>query len=262
MRRLLNLLLFSTGLTGFGIAHANYAPQTLTIAAAANLADVIEVLDDAFVAQTPGAGLKVSTGSSGNFYAQIKNGAPFDVFVSADVDFPRKLAAEGSAQSNSLVIYALGRLALWSTNPAVDLSRGLLALNTADVKKLAIANPDTAPYGRAAKATLQSTGLWDAMQKKLVTGENIAQAAQFVQTGNADAGFVAYSTLRSPKLAGVGTFWLVPAEVHAPLEQAAVITLHGKDNPLAARYLAFLKSATAQSIFRQWGYDLPAAAAH
>ena len=260
MRRL-NVLLLAV-LCYAGASFAEPAPASVTIAAAANLADVIEVLDAAFVQQNPGAATKVSTGSSGNFYAQIKNGAPFDVFVSADMDFPRKLIAVGEAQSDSLLLYAVGRLALWSTNPAVDVGSGLLCLTTPAVKKLAIANTETAPYGRAAKATLQSTGLWDKLQGKLVTGENISQTAQFVQTGNADAGFVAYSTLKSPKLAGVGQFWLVPLSAHAPLEQGAVITRHGRDNPLSAKYLAFLKSANAQAIFSQYGYSIPENKAH
>ncbi|MDB5987998.1 MAG: molybdenum transporter, periplasmic molybdate-binding protein [Nevskia sp.] len=260
MRRLTILLLATLCCAGSAFAAA--APTTLTVAAAANLADVIEVLDAAFMQQTPDAVVKVSTGSSGNFYAQIKNGAPFDVFVSADMDFPRKLIADGEAQSDSLLLYAVGRLALWSTNPAVDVSSGLLCLSTPAVKRISIANTDTAPYGRAAKATLQSTGLWDKLQSKVVTGENISQAAQFVQTGNADAGFVAYSTLKSPKLAGVGQFWLVPLSAHPPLEQGAVITKHGKDNPLSAKYLAFLKSADAQTIFSQYGYSKSEAAQH
>jgi len=245
-----------------GVVPANAAATTLTVAAAANLADVIEVVDAAFMQQAPDAVVKVSTGSSGNFYAQIRNGAPFDVFVSADMDFPRKLIADGEAQRDSLLLYAVGRLALWSTNPAVDVGRGLLCLSTPAVKRIAIANTETAPYGRAAKATLQSTGLWDQLQSKLVTGENISQAAQFVQTGNADAGFVAYSSLKSPKLAGVGQFWLVPPSTHAALEQGAVITRHGKDNPLSVQYLAFLKSSEAQTIFSQYGYSTAEAKAH
>jgi len=237
-------------------ASAQFTPTPLTIAAAANLADVIEVLDASFVQQNPNAAVKVTTGSSGNFYAQIKSGAPFDVFISADMDFPRKLIADGDAQTDSLLLYAVGRLALWSTNPAVDVSNGLLCLTQPQVHKIAIANTETAPYGRAAKATLESTHLWKPLQSELVFGESISQAAQFVQTGNADVGFVAYSTLKSPKLAGVGQFWLVPLSAHPPLEQGAVITQHGGKNPLSAKYLAFLKSANARAIFGHYGYSM------
>jgi len=264
MRHLTTLFLAALLSCGFyaNAAFAQSTPAPLTIAAATNLADVIELLDASFVQQNPDAAVKVSTGSSGNFYAQIKNGAPFDVFISADMDFPRKLIAEGEAQADSLLLYAIGRLALWSTNPAVDVSRGLLCLTQPQVHKIAIANTETAPYGRAAKATLESTHLWKPLQGELVTGETISQAAQFVQTGNADVGFVAYSTLKSPRLAGVGQFWLVPLSVHPPLEQGAVITQHGENNPLSAKYLAFLKSAGAQAIFGQYGYSMASAVQH
>ncbi len=263
--RHLTLRFLAAFLASFFAASAASAQSTspaLKIAAAANLADVIEVLDASFVQHNPDAAVKVTTGSSGNFYAQIKNGAPFDVFISADLDFPHKLIADGHAQADSLLLYAVGRLALWSTNPAVDVSRGLLCLTQPQVHKIAIANTETAPYGRAAKATLESTNLWKPLQSELVTGENISQAAQFVQTGNADVGFVAYSTLKSPKLAGVGEFWLVPLSAHPPLEQGAVITRHGEKNPLSAKYLAFLKSSGAQAIFSQYGYSMASAIQH
>jgi molybdate transport system substrate-binding protein len=238
-------------------AHADDAG--LNVAAAANLSGCIENIDAAFSAENGGAAVKLSTGSSGNFYAQIKNGAPFDVFLSADMDFPRKLIADGAAQADSLRLYASGRLALWTVNAAVDPAQGLATVNAAAVKKLAIANPDTAPYGRAAKAALQKAGLWDAVQGKLVTGENIAQTAQFVQTGNADLGFVAYSNLRSPALNGLGRFWIVPDEAFPPIEQGAVIAQHGRDNPLSARYLAFLAAPRARTMLAACGYHLPPA---
>ena len=157
----------------------------------------------------------------------------------------------------------MGHLALWSTNPAVDPAKGLAVLTDPQVKKLAIANPEHAPYGRSAKAALQQAGLWDKLQDKIVLGENIAQTAQFVQSGNADAGLVAYSPASSaPKLAGVGRYWLLPEDAYPRQEQGVVITKHGAGNPLAARYLAFLASPAAHKVFEQYGFLLPQAPAH
>jgi molybdate transport system substrate-binding protein len=255
-----------TGLAALGIAatilsgstRVHSAPeQTLTIAAAADLVFCLDVLNHDFQAAHPGADLKVSSGSSGNFFAQIETGAPFDVFLSADMKYPRDLVKAGFAEEKTLTPYALGRIVLWTTSPAVDLMGGLDSLRAADIKKIAIANPDHAPYGRAAKEALEHEKLWDAVQGKLVVGENIAQTAQFVQTGNVDAGIVALSLVVAPTNKGVGKYVEIPDAFHAPLEQGLVITRHGKDNPLAAGYLEFLRSKAARATFDAYGFRLP-----
>jgi molybdate transport system substrate-binding protein len=234
----------------------------LSVAAAADLSFCLDALDAEFVKANPGAQVKVATGASGNFYAQIQNGAPFDVFLSADMDYPRKLIESGDADAKSLSLYAVGHLALWSTNPAVDPAKGLGVLADPQVKKLAIANPEHAPYGRSARAALQQAGLWDQLQDKIVLGENIAQTAQFVQSGNADAGLVAYSLLKAPKLAGVGRYFMLPEDSYPRLEQGVVITKHGAANPLAPKYLDFLASPAARKVFEQYGFLLPQAPKH
>lgn len=231
--------------------------EELSVAAAADLTYCLEDLNAAFQKAHPDATVKVSSGSSGNFFAQIKNGAPFDVFLSADMNYPRELITAGLAQEGDVVQYAVGRIVLWTTNEKVEVSKGLAVLRDGSVvKKIAIANPAHAPYGRAAKAALEHEGLWPAVEGRLVLGENVAQAAQFVQTGNADAGIVALSLVMSPKLAKVGRSFEIPVETYPPLEQGAVITKVGAGKPLAKAYLDFLRSADARKIFDRYGFRL------
>jgi len=231
----------------------------LLVAAASDLAYCLDDLASAFRREAPGAEIKFSTGASGNFYAQIRNGAPFDVFLSADMDYPRELARLGAADETTLAPYAIGRIALWSGDGSIDVAQGLAVLGDARVKRVAIANPATAPYGRAAKAALVQAGLWELVQPKLVLGENIAQTAQFVQSGNAQLGIVSLASLRSPKLAGVGRYYLVPEAGLAPIEQGAIVTQRGKANPLAARFVRFLGSPAARAILEKNGFGLPRA---
>ena len=197
--------------------------EELTIAAAADLTYCLQDLNVAFRQSHPEVVLKVSTGSSGNFFAEIKNGAPFDIFLSADMNYPRELIKAGLAEEKNLVQYAVGRIVLWTTNDKVDVSRGLAVLRDAEaVKKIAMANPEHAPYGRAAKAALEHEKLWQEVQSRIVIGENISQAAQFVETGNADAGIVALSLVMSPKLEKVGRYFEIPTDIYPPLEQGAI----------------------------------------
>jgi molybdate transport system substrate-binding protein len=233
--------------------------EPLAIAAASDLTYVIDELNAAFRKEAPDADIKVSLGASGNFYAQIKNGAPFQVFMSADLRYPQQLAKEGAADGATLFTYALGRLAMWTTDPRLDLRQGLRILNDARVTRVAIANPETAPYGRAAKAALEHLGYWDVVKGKLVTGENIAQTAQFVQTGNAQLGFVSYATVMAPRLKGAGSYYLVPEAGLAPIEQGAVVTARGKDSALAARFMRFLRGEAARAILQRHGFGLPPA---
>jgi molybdate transport system substrate-binding protein len=249
--------LLLAGMLCLGAAQAAAPAQTLNIAAAADLTLCLQDLDAAFARIHPEVELKPTTGSSGNFLAQIKNGAPFDVFLSADMSYPRQLVKDGQADESSLTMYATGHLVLWSTNPAVDVSQGLEVLKIDAVKKFAIANPDVAPYGRAARAALEKAGLWDALQPKLVRGENIAQTAQFVQTGSVDAGIVSLSLVVAPKVAGAGKYWRVPEDQYPVLEQGAVITAKGAGNPAARAYIEFLRTPEARAVFDKYGFLLP-----
>lgn len=244
-----------------GLAFAAAAPavraSSLSLAAASDLVYCLEELNAAFAKAHPDIAIKTSTGSSGNFFAQIKNGAPFDLFLSADLVYPRELIKAGLADGASLTPYAVGRIVVWTAKDGVDVSAGLAALAGPAVRRVAIANPDHAPYGRAAQGALESAKLWDAVQAKLVHGENISQTAQFVETGNADAGIVALSLVLSPKLKKKGRWVVVPEKLYPPLEQGAVLTAKGADNPAARSYLEFLRSAAAREIFDRFGFRLP-----
>lgn len=232
--------------------------EKVTVAAAANLVYCLDVLKTGFTRVAPGTELTVVIGSSGNLVAQIKNGAPYDVFLSADVDYPQQLVQAGLAGQDSVTIFATGRLVLWTRRADIPLASLAGAVRSPLVKKLAIANPATAPYGRAARETLQKLGAWEEVRSKLVVGENISQTLQFVDTGNADAGFVAFSLLMSPKLRGAGRYLEVPPGFYGPLEQGGVLTKRGADNPGARRFLDFLGSDAARKIFADYGYRVPA----
>jgi len=234
-----------------------HATRIVSIAAASDLVYCLEELNAAFEKAHPGIELKTSTGASGNFFAQIKNGAPFDIFLSADVSYPRELIKAGLAVEDSLTNYAIGHLVVWTALKDVDVSEGLSSLTSATIDKVAIANPEHAPYGRAAKAALEKARLWTALKDKIVFGENIAQTAQFIQTGNAGAGIVALSLVLSPKLHGVGRWVEVPENAYPRLDQAAVLTNRGSANPDAARYLNFLRSPEARKVFDRYGFRLP-----
>jgi len=233
------------------------AAETVSLAAAANFVYALDALNAAFKKSAPDVAVTVATGASGSLVAQIRNGAPYDLFLSADLDFPQALVKSGHAEARSLTTFATGRLVLWTTKPAVVLDSVTTAVRSDAVRRLAIANVDSAPYGRAAKQALEKLGVWGDVQPKLVIGENITQTAQFVETGNADAGFVALSLVLSPKLKDRGRWIPVPAELHAPLVHGAILTTRGAANPAAARYLAFLRTEPAQKILERFGYAVP-----
>ena len=235
---------------------------SVSIAAASDLVFCLEELNREFTNSHPAVTLKTSTGSSGNFFAQIRNGAPFDVFLSADMSYPKELVKAGAAEESSLFQYAMGRLALWTVKTNLSLTNGLLALRDPAVRRVAIANPEHSPYGRAAREALRHAGLWEDLQPRLVLGDNISQTAQFVQTGNADAGIVALSLVLSPKLRNVGRWVQVPPDTYPPLEQGAVLTRRGTDNKAARAYLKFLQSEKAREIFNRYGFRLPSGKAH
>lgn len=203
---------------------------------------------------TTGHKLTVSLGSSGKLFAQIRHGAPFDVFLSADQEKPQKLIAAGAAQPDSQFTYALGRLALWSAQASVD---PLQMLKAGSYQRLALANPRLAPYGEAAKRTLEYLDVANAAQPKLVTGENINQTWQFVSTGNAQLGFVALSQIMPNGELSHGSAWVIPADHHQPVKQDAVLLSRSKNNPAAVALLAFLRSDEAAAIIKRYGYDMP-----
>lgn len=250
-------LLFAVALLIFGPRPAAGAAPSVAIAAASDLVFCLETLNTEFSRQEPNVALKTSTGSSGNFCAQIQHGAPYDVFLSADLRYPRELAAAGAADGTSLVLYGVGRIVLWTLRPELDLSSLGVVVRSPLVRRFALANPTHAPYGRAAREALEKSGAWDVAQSKLVLGDNIAQTAQFIQTGNADAGIVALSLVLAPKLQRVGRWTEIPADLHLPLEQGAVLTRRGAANPAAVRYLRFLSTPAARAVFDRYGFRLP-----
>lgn len=234
------------------------AAETVRIAAAANLTYAVDALNAAFRETAPGVEVEVAIGSSGNLVAQISHGAPYDVFLSADMDYPRALVAQDQAVASSLIPFANGRLVLWTSVPDLPVLDVRTFLRGAAIRRLAIANPDTAPYGRAAREVLERHGLWREIQPRLVIGENISQTAQFVASRNADAGFVALSLVLAPKLRGIGSWREIPAADYAPMTQGAVLTRHGADNAAAKAYLAFLRSDAARKVLERYGYGVPA----
>jgi molybdate transport system substrate-binding protein len=258
MRPLLRCIAAYGLTTALAAAPAGKAP-TVSVAAAANLIHAIEALNAGFTRTAPEVAVTTATGVSGGLYAQIVHGAPFDVFLSADTDYPQQLVAQQHGDAASLRVFATGRLALWTMR--TDLELGDLAALAGDprVKKIAIAQPKTAPYGRAAQDALARAGAWTAARPKIVFGESVAQTAQFVETGAADAGLVALSLLRSPRLAGKGRWREIPAAWHAAvsLDHAAVLTRRGAANPAARRYLEYLTSGAAKEILRDHGYAVP-----
>ncbi|WP_136415930.1 molybdate ABC transporter substrate-binding protein [Herbaspirillum sp. ST 5-3] len=250
MKRVLVLLLASIAALS---AHA----RDVYVAAAADLTFCLKDLNAAFQKANPDVKVIVATGSSGKFFSQIQNSAPFDVFMSADIDYPRKLADAGLAVRESLFQYAVGQIAVWVINPQFDVAKGLAVLSDPRISKIAIANPSHAPYGRAAQAAMEKAKVWESVRPKLVMGENISQAAQFVQTGNASAGIIALSILKAPSVEGIGRYWLIPRDQYPAIEQGAVLTIKGKDNADARNYMAFLKTPDARRIFDRYGFLLP-----
>lgn len=231
----------------------------VTVAAAANLVHVLDALHAEFRRTEPGV-VVATTGASGTLVAQIRNGAPFDVFLSADTDYPRALVTAGAGDAASVRTFATGQLVAWTTRDSLDLSDLARLVRSPAVKRIAIAQPATAPYGRAAQAALEALGAWTEVSGKCVFGENIAQTAQFVETGNADLGFVALSLVRAPQASAKGKWVEVPAALHAriSLDHAAVLTRAGAENAAARRYLAFLGSDAARALFTRFGYRVPA----
>lgn len=206
--------------------------------------------------QESGHTVKVSPGASGKIYSQIKSGAPFDVFLAADETLPKRMEQEGLAVGGSRFVYAVGKLVLWSAQPGLVDAKGAV-LFKGNYSKLAIADPRLAPYGVAAKETLEKLTMWNAIQGKLVKGENITRAYQFAATENAELAFVALSQVMRDGQVSAGSWWLVPSELHRPIRQSAVLLSGAKDQAAARAFLVFLRSEKATAVMRGFGYELP-----
>ena len=236
------------------LAHASVLAAEAQVAVAANFAEPIKAIA-AVLEKTTGHTLKVSTGASGAFYTQIKNGAPFDVFLSADNERPEMLEKDGLAQPGTRFTYATGKLVLWSVKAGRVDDKGAV-LKAADLGKVAFANPKTAPYGAAAMQVVDKLGLKEALTPKLVQGESIGQTFNFVKTGNADVGFVALSQVLSGGRLKEGSMWVIPQANYDLIRQDAVLLKRGADNEAAKALLKLLQSPNIKDLIRSYGYEL------
>lgn len=247
MKRLASMVI---AMAGAAAAHAG----EVQVAVAANFAAPMQKIAAEFEKDT-GHQARLAFGATGKFYAQVSNGAPFEVLLAADDETPARLEKEGQGVPGSRLTYAIGRLVLWSAQAGYVDARGEI-LKTGNFKHLAIANPKTAPYGAAALSAMKKLNLAEALQPKLVQGENIAQAYQFVSTGNAQLGFVALSQVYQDGKIASGSAWIVPATYHEPIRQDALVLAKGAANPAAKALLDYLKSDKAKGIIRAYGYEL------
>ena len=252
---LIALLLFASGVS---IPRAESADREINVAAAADLSSALQEVAANYEKRT-GVVLKLSFAASGALTQQIQNGAPFDVFFSADMDYPRQLIAGGQADGATLYRYAVGQLVLWvpQDSPLDVQHKGVDVLLDPSVKKISIANPQHAPYGRAAVAALKHYGLYEKLGDRLVLGENVAQAAQFVESGNAQVGLVALAHAMAPAMRGKGRYWVVPAETYPALDQGVVLISHSPHQEDAAAFLRFIKTEEAAGMLRRYGFTAP-----
>lgn len=230
----------------------------LTVAAAADLSNALKEIGDGFEKRT-GIRVRLSFAASGALTQQIENGAPFDVFFSADMDYPRQLIRDGQADGPAPSQYAVGKLVLWvpADSPLDVEHKGMDVLLDPSVKKVSIANPQHAPYGRAAVEALKHAALYDRLSDKFVTGENISQAAQFVESGNAQAGFVALAHAVAPAMLRKGKYWEVPADYYAPLAQGVVIVSRSPRKKEALQFLEYIKTNQAKEVLQMYGFSIP-----
>lgn len=230
--------------------------QSITVAAAADLQFAMQDVAAQFQKQT-GKEVKLIYGSSGNFFQQLQNGAPFDMFFSANLDYPKKLESAGLTEPGSYYEYAKGKIVLWVPRDSpLDISSGLQSLVNPSIKKIAVANPQHAPYGQAAVAAMQKEGIYDKVKDKFVLGENISQTASFVMSGSADVGVVALSLAISPNMKDKGRYFEVPAGDYPPIQQACVIVSSSKNKDTAKQFLAFIKTTVAADTMKRYGFDV------
>lgn len=244
---------------GAALSLAAGPPRQVRIAAAADLKWALDEARSAFERTHPGLTCTLTFGSSGNLYHQLAQKAPFDLFLSADLGYPRQLAEQGLGLRDTLFTYALGHLVLWvpSASPIPVESLGLKAVLHPAARKVALANPKVAPYGKAAEAALATAGMLDAARGRLVQGDNVVQAAQFVQTGNADLGLISLSLASSSRMKGQGRFWVVPEGSHPPLEQGGVVLAGAQDRDAALAFRAFLLGPSGKALLARHGFAEP-----
>lgn len=248
----IHAVIFSFLLLAGQIAHAD---ESITIAAAADLKYALDEIIILFKAEHPAARIETIYGSSGKFSTQIRQGAPFDLYFSADIAYAQALNENGFAASE-VQPYATGRIVLWSSSR--DASKmSLTDLADPGIQKIAIANPQHAPYGKRAEEALKAAGVWEKVNPKLVFGENIAQTAQFIQTGNAQVGIIALSLALSPELEKLGSYSLIADDLHQPLLQGFIITRRAANNPLATAFASFMADKKARAIISRYSFELP-----
>jgi molybdate transport system substrate-binding protein len=229
--------------------------EKISVAAAADLKFAMDEIVRTFERANPADKVEVTYGSSGQFFTQIQQGAPYDLYFSADIAYPRELVEKGLAASK-VKPYAFGRIVLWSSS--MDATKMTLqSVLDPKITRFAIANPKHAPYGQRAEEALRALGLWDRVESRLVFGENISQTAQFVETGNAQAGIIALSLAVSPALAKKGGYWLIPDTLHKRLEQGFIITKQGGGQGLSKRFAAYMDSKPARNVMAKFGFVLP-----
>lgn len=247
------------GLASCGGATADDGGPAVRVAAAADLRSAMDELVAAWATDHPDRRVEVVYGSSGNFFAQISEGAPFDLYFSADSEYPGEIERAGLAEPGSTRRYAIGQIVVWvpTASPIEVESRGLTALADPAVARVAIANPEHAPYGRAAVAALRSAGLYQALAPKLVLGENVSQAAQFVASGNADAGIIALSLALAPPLRDEGRFAIVPLDAYPRIEQGAVVLAAARDPASARAFLELVLGPDGRAVLDRYGFLLP-----
>jgi len=238
---------------------AAQAKGEVAVAAASDLKFALDEIIAAFHKERPDVQVTVSYGSSGNFYAQLSNRAPFDMFFSADRDFVAKLVAQEATLAGSEFLYAIGRIVVWvpRSSPLDVEKQGFAVLKDPRVRRISIANPRHAPYGRAAEAAMRSLGVYEAVKDKLVLGENISQAAQFVQTGAAEAGVIALSLALAPTLQKEGKFWNVPLDAYPKMEQGGVILKWARDPAAAQAFRTFMLGPAGRTVLKKYGFGLP-----
>lgn len=258
MVRLASVMAIAMTLTASAAAQSREVPaQTVRVAAASDLKFALDQVIAQLARRVPSIRIEPTYGSSGNFHAQLQQRAPFDLYLSADVDYPRDLVAKGLGAERDLFTYAVGRLVVWIPNAStLPIERdGIRALIAA--RRIAIANPRHAPYGRAAEAAMRKAEIWERVQSRLVLGENIAQAAQFVQSGGADAGVIAKSLAVAPVMRDAGRYWDVPAQEHPPLVQGGLVLPWATYRDAALRVRDYLLGDEGRQILASSGFDLP-----
>lgn len=256
MKNCNTLILICSLLLAASTVHA----EKITVAAAADLKFAMDEIVTVFKTSNPKEQVEVIYGSSGKFKTQIQQGAPYDLYFSADMAFPHELIKNGFAASSHVTQHAVGRIVLWSGNEAAS-RMTLASLADPNITRIAIANPQHAPYGRRAEEVLRASGLWEKIETKMVYGENVSQTAQFVQTGNAQVGILALSLAVSPELSSKGGYYLIPDDLHEPLLQGFIILKRAENNPLAKQFAAYMESKEARAIMTRYGFVLPGEAA-